>query len=94
MTNIWHDINPKRITPEDYMCVIEISKGSKNNTRSRVETGLLKLDRILYTSTHYPGQLRFHPAHLRRRSGPARRPAPLFGAGGAEDARPPPIRSA
>ena len=27
--NIWHDINPERITPEKFTAVIEISKGSK-----------------------------------------------------------------
>ena len=27
--NIWHDINPDRITPNDFMAVIEIEKGSK-----------------------------------------------------------------
>lgn len=31
MSNIWHDIDPKRITPEDFIAVIEISKGSKKN---------------------------------------------------------------
>ena len=61
MTNIWHDINPKRITPEDYMCVIEISKGSKNKYELDKETGLLRLDRILYTSTHYPANYGFIP---------------------------------
>ena len=30
MGNIWHDINPKRISHEDYMVVVEIYKGSKN----------------------------------------------------------------
>ena len=29
MSNIWHDISPKRITAEDFMTVVEISKGSK-----------------------------------------------------------------
>ena len=31
MGNIWHDINPKRIAPEDFIAVIEIPKGSKGN---------------------------------------------------------------
>ena len=52
--NIWHDINPKRITPEDFIAVIEIPKGSKKKYELDKETGLMKLDRILYTSTHYP----------------------------------------
>lgn len=29
MSNIWHDISPKRINPEDYIAVIEISQGSR-----------------------------------------------------------------
>ena len=52
--NIWHNINPKRITPDDFIAVIEIPKGSKNKYELDKETGLLQLDRILHTSTHYP----------------------------------------
>ena len=52
--NIWHDIDPKRITPEDFVAVVEIPKGSKKKYELDKETGLIKLDRILYTSTHYP----------------------------------------
>lgn len=54
MTNIWHDINPSRISPEDFIAVIEIEKGSKNKYELDKETGHIILDRILYTSTHYP----------------------------------------
>ena len=52
--NIWHNINPKRITPDDFVAVVEIPKGSKNKYELDKETGLIKLDRILHTSTHYP----------------------------------------
>ena len=52
--NIWHDISPKRITPDDFMAFIEIEKGSKTKYELDKETGLIMLDRILYTSTHYP----------------------------------------
>ncbi len=52
--NIWHDISPKRISKDDFMAVIEIEKGSKCKYELDKETGILKLDRILYTSTHYP----------------------------------------
>ncbi len=52
--NIWHEINPERIKPEKFTAVIEISKGSKVKYELDKETGLLKMDRILYTSTHYP----------------------------------------
>ena len=61
MGNIWHDINPARINPEDFVCVIEIPKGSKKKYELDKETGLIQLDRILYTSTHYPANYGFIP---------------------------------
>lgn len=54
MANIWHDISPSRINPDDFIAVIEIEKGSKNKYELDKETGHIILDRILYTSTHYP----------------------------------------
>lgn len=59
--NIWHDISPKRIKSEDFCAVIEITKGSKSKYELDKETGLLILDRILYTSTHYPSNYGFIP---------------------------------
>ena len=61
MSNIWHSISPKRIAPDDFMAVIEIKKGSKKKYELDKETGLLMLDRILYTSTHYPANYGFIP---------------------------------
>lgn len=61
MGNIWHDIAPSRINPEDFVCVIEIPKGSKKKYELDKETGLILLDRILYTSTHYPANYGFIP---------------------------------
>ncbi len=61
MSNIWHDISPKRITPNDFVCVVEISKGSKKKYELDKETGYIMLDRILYTSTHYPANYGFIP---------------------------------
>ena len=61
MSNIWHDISPARITPEDFIAVIEIEKGSKKKYELDKETGLLIMDRILYTSTHYPANYGFIP---------------------------------
>ena len=61
MSNIWHDISPKRITPEDFICVIEIPKGSKKKYELDKETGMIILDRILYTATHYPANYGFIP---------------------------------
>ena len=59
--NIWHDINPALITPEVFTTLIEIPKGSKCKYELDKSTGLLRLDRILYTSTHYPANYGFIP---------------------------------
>lgn len=59
--NIWHDINPDRISRSSYAAVIEISKGSKMKYELDKETGLLRLDRVLYTSTRYPANYGFIP---------------------------------
>lgn len=59
--NIWHDINPERINPKDFISVIEITKGGKNKYELDKETGLLRLDRVLYTATHYPANYGFIP---------------------------------
>ncbi len=61
MSNIWHDIAAKRIKPDDFVCVIEISKGSKTKYELDKETGCIMLDRILYTSTQYPANYGFIP---------------------------------
>lgn len=61
MRNIWHDISPRRITPEDFIAVVEIPTGSKKKYELDKETGLIILDRILHTSTHYPANYGFIP---------------------------------
>ena len=61
MDNLWHTISPARIKPEDFIAVTEIEKGSKNKYELDKETGALILDRILYTSTHYPANYGFIP---------------------------------
>ncbi len=59
--NIWHDIAPEAITPYSFSAVIEISKGGKIKYELDKATGLLRMDRILYTSTHYPANYGFIP---------------------------------
>ncbi len=59
--NIWHDIDPNRIKEEDFTAVIEIPKGSKCKYELDKYTGILQLDRVLYTSTHYPANYGFIP---------------------------------
>lgn len=61
MSNIWHDISSERIKPEDFICVVEITKGSRKKYELDKETGLIILDRILYTATHYPANYGFIP---------------------------------
>ncbi len=61
MGNIWHDMREDRIRPENFVSVIEIPKGSKKKYELDKECGLLRLDRILYTSTHYPANYGFIP---------------------------------
>lgn len=61
MSNVWHDVSPKRIAPNDFICVVEISKGSKKKYELDKETGYIMLDRILHTSTHYPANYGFIP---------------------------------
>ena len=64
MGSIWHDISEERIFPTDFISVIEISKGSKKKYELDKETGLLILDRILYSSVHYPANYGFIPRTL------------------------------
>ncbi len=62
--NIWHDIDPKRIHPKDFVAYIEITKRQKQKYELDKETGMLILDRVLYTSTHYPANYGFIPRTL------------------------------
>ena len=59
--NIWHDIKQERIKPDNFISVIEITKGGKNKYELDKETGILRLDRVLYTATHYPANYGFIP---------------------------------
>lgn len=59
--NIWHDVKEERIKPEEFLACIEISKNSKMKYELDKETGRLILDRVLYTSTHYPANYGFIP---------------------------------
>ncbi len=62
--NIWHDISPKRIKDNDFEAVIEITRGGKVKYELDKETGLLIMDRVLHTSTHYPANYGFIPRTL------------------------------
>jgi inorganic pyrophosphatase len=58
----WHDsyIDDEQIA-KAFPVVIEIPKGSKNKYELDKETGLLRLDRVLYSAVHYPADYGFIP---------------------------------
>ena len=45
--NIWHECPAQHITPQRFLAVVEIPKGSKVKYEMDKETGLLRMDRIL-----------------------------------------------
>ena len=58
----WHDSYvDDDIVRDAFPVVIEIPKGSKNKYELDKETGLLKLDRVLYSAVHYPADYGFIP---------------------------------
>jgi inorganic pyrophosphatase len=58
----WHDCHVDEDTIDTaFPVVIEIPKGSKNKYELDKETGLLKLDRVLYSAVHYPADYGFIP---------------------------------
>ena len=59
--NIWHDMDEQQIRPDNFTAGIEIPKGSQCKYELDKHTGLLRLDRVLYTSTHYPANYGFIP---------------------------------
>jgi inorganic pyrophosphatase len=57
----WHSIEPGQNAPEFVMSIIEIPKGSKGKYEMDKSSGLLKLDRVLFSSVHYPANYGFIP---------------------------------
>ena len=61
MTHPWHDIPCDEPIDESFVAYIEIPKGSKVKYELDKETGLLKVDRILFSAVHYPANYGFIP---------------------------------
>jgi inorganic pyrophosphatase len=61
MVHVWHDIPVEEPIEEGFPVVIEIAKGSKVKYELDKETGLLKVDRILFSAVHYPANYGFIP---------------------------------
>jgi inorganic pyrophosphatase len=57
----WHDIAIPEPLEESFPALIEIPKGSKNKYELDKETGLLTLDRVLFSAVHYPANYGFIP---------------------------------
>lgn len=71
MMNPWHDFTSGKRPPEEVTAVIEIPSGSRNKYELDKETGSFRLDRVLYSSVHYPGDYGFIPRTLAEDGDPA-----------------------
>ncbi len=57
----WHDVTPGEDVPKIVTALIEVPKGSKVKYELDKPSGLLKVDRILFSSVHYPANYGFIP---------------------------------
>lgn len=57
----WHQVSPGEDLPNTVNAIIEIPKGSKAKYEIDKESGLVKLDRVLYSSVMYPANYGFIP---------------------------------
>src|SRR5437660_9438389 len=64
MTHAWHDVTPGEQLPAQFTAVIEIPIGSSVKYELDKETGMLRLDRILYSAVFYPANYGFIPQTL------------------------------
>jgi inorganic pyrophosphatase len=64
MAHPWHDIPIGEEAPNEFNVVVEVPKGSKVKYELAKDTGLLKVDRILYSSVVYPENYGFIPQTL------------------------------
>ena len=64
MTHPWHDVPIGENAPEEFNVIVEIPKGSKVKYELDKETGMLLVDRVLYSSVVYPANYGFIPRTL------------------------------
>lgn len=67
----WHDFAPGKHPPDEVTAVVEIPSGSRNKYELDKETGFFRLDRVLYSAVHYPGEYGFIPRTLAEDGDPA-----------------------
>ncbi|NQZ35643.1 MAG: inorganic diphosphatase [Crocinitomicaceae bacterium] len=61
MTNPWHKVGIGENAPERVNGIIEIPKNTRAKYELDKESGMLKLDRVLYSSMYYPANYGFIP---------------------------------
>lgn len=59
--NAWHDVDLGPAPTQEFRAVVEIPAGSRAKYELDKETGLLRLDRVLYSAVHYPANYGFLP---------------------------------
>src|ERR1700735_5618986 len=64
MTHAWHDISPGEHLPQEFYTVVEIPFGSSVKYELDKQSGLIKLDRVLYSAVYYPANYGFIPQTL------------------------------
>jgi len=61
LTNPWHHVSYGKGAPQVVQAIIEIPKGGKAKYELDKDTGLLRLDRVLFSAVHYPANYGFIP---------------------------------
>jgi len=64
MINAWHDVTPGKNLPKEFYVVIEIPLGSSVKYELDKPSGLIKMDRVLYSAVYYPANYGFIPQTL------------------------------
>ena len=64
MIHPWHDVTPGENIPREFNAIIEIPFGSSVKYELDKETGMLRVDRILYSAVYYPANYGFIPQTL------------------------------
>jgi inorganic pyrophosphatase len=64
MIHPWHDITPGEFLPNEFLSVIEIPSGSSVKYELDKPSGLIRLDRVLYSAAYYPANYGFIPQTL------------------------------
>ena len=64
MTHLWHDVTPGDKLPQEFDSVIEIPYGASVKYELDKTSGLIRLDRVLYSAVYYPANYGFIPQTL------------------------------